>query len=230
MAGRHVQTRRAHGKVRRHMQVRTAIFDFDGTIADTLLPVVAALNAMAPEFGYRTASPEELETLRTLPPREVAARVGISWHKIPLIAIRARKELARSMGGVAPFDGVIAALADLRARGVSLGLLTSNSRENVTTFLANHPVQFDFISAGSGMFSKHRRLAALSKKRRLALAETVYVGDELRDLEAGRALGIRVAAVAWGYSAPQLLRAQQPDFFVSQPSELVTLLCGASAK
>ena len=208
------------------MQVRTAIFDFDGTIADTLLVVIATLNTLAPEFGYRVAAPNELEELRGMPPREVAARMGVAWHKIPLIAIRVRKELSRRMQEVEPFAGMLDALSTLSERGVSVGLLTSNSRENVDMFLARYPVRFEFISAGSGMFSKHRRLATLLRKRKLSAADCVYVGDELRDIEAGRALGMRVAAVGWGYSAPQLLRAEQPDYFVSEPGELVRMLCG----
>jgi phosphoglycolate phosphatase len=208
------------------MQLRTAIFDFDGTIADTLAFTISTLNSLAAEFGYRTAGPGELDALRALPPREIAARMGLAWHKIPLVAIRARKELTRSMPYVVPFEGMLSALEALRARGVSVGLLTSNSQENVGLFLARHPVHFDFVSTGSGMFSKHRRLASVLRRRKLTKEHTVYVGDELRDLEAGRALGMRVAAVGWGYTAPELLRAQQPDYFVGAPSELVRTLLG----
>jgi phosphoglycolate phosphatase len=206
------------------MPVKTAIFDFDGTIADTFAAVVRALNTLADEFGYRVAQPAEFEQLRALPPREVAARLGVAWHKIPFIVTRARKELVRSMPTIAPFDGVIDALETLRSGGMSIGLLTSNSRENVDLFLAGNPIAFDFISAGSGLFSKHRRLAAVLRRRKLSSAETAYVGDEIRDIEAGRALGMRVVSVGWGYTATPLLSAQEPDYMVSEPAELVRVL------
>jgi phosphoglycolate phosphatase len=206
------------------MPVRTAIFDFDGTIADTFVAVVHVLNSLADEFGYRVAAPAEIEQLRALPPRVVATTLGVAWHKIPLIAARGRKELLRSMPAVVPFEGVIEAIDTLRNGGMSVGLLTSNSRENVDVFLARHPIAFDFISTGSGLFSKHRRLTAVLRRRKLSSAETAYIGDEIRDIEAGRSLGMRVVAVGWGYTAPELLRAQQPDYVVTEPDELVRAL------
>jgi len=206
------------------MPVQTAIFDFDGTIADTFAAVVHALNSLADEFGYRIAGPTEIEQLRALPPREVAARLGVAWHKLPLIVTRARKELVRSMPAISPFEGIVDALETLRSGGMSIGLLTSNSRENVDLFLANNPIAFDFISTGSGLFSKHRRLAAVLRRRKLSSAQTAYVGDEIRDIEAGRALGMRVVSVGWGYTATPLLRAQAPDYMVSEPAELVRVL------
>jgi phosphoglycolate phosphatase len=204
--------------------VRTAIFDFDGTIADTFDAVVRVLNALAQEFGYHTASPSEVEQLRGLPPVEVAQRLGVTWTKVPKIAARVRKGMMHSMPQVAPCAGVPEALQVLREQGLSIGLLTSNSRENVDVFLDNHPLRFDFISTGSGLWSKHRRLTAVLRRRGLAAAETAYIGDEVRDIEAGRKLGARVIAVGWGYTSPELLREHKPDALILRASELVGAL------
>jgi phosphoglycolate phosphatase len=204
------------------MQPRAAIFDFDGTIADTFEEVVQLLNSLASEFGYRPAQPDEIELLRSMPPGDVAKRLGVAWHKIPLIVTRARKELGRKMANVQPFDGIAEALAALRARDVQIGLLTSNNRRNVDLFLARNPIPFDFISTGSGLWSKHRRLARLMRQRGLTPERTAYVGDELRDVEAARTLGIRAVSVAWGYTNPQLLSAQSPDLILERPSELAS--------
>ena len=205
------------------MQPRAAIFDFDGTIADTFEEVVQLLNSLASEFGYRPARPDELEELRSMPPGEVAKRLGVAWHKLPLIVARARKELGRKMANVQPFDGVPDALAALRARDVQVGLLTSNTRRNVDMFLEQHPIPFDFISTGSGLWSKHRRLARLMRQRGFTAERTAYVGDEIRDIEAARTLGVRSVGVSWGYTNPQLLASQSPDRLVAQPAELVAL-------
>jgi phosphoglycolate phosphatase-like HAD superfamily hydrolase len=210
----------------RVVPVRTAIFDFDGTIADTFDAMVRVLNALAQEFGYHTAGPSEIEQLRGLPPIEVAQRLGVAWPKVPQIVARVRKGMVQSMPQVQPCAGVPEALQKLREQGLSLGLLTSNSRENVDVFLANHPLRFDFISTGSGLWSKHRRLSAVLRRRGLAAAETAYIGDEVRDIEAGRKLGSRVIAVGWGYTAPQLLRDHKPDALIMRASELTQALGG----
>jgi len=207
------------------MSPRTLIFDFDGTIADTFTPVVAILNALASEFGYRQAEPGELPTLTQLEPRELAKRMGLPFHKLPLLAVRVRKEMAKNMPNVRPCKGIVPALTELRQRGVGIGILTSNSRENVSAFLAHNPdLTFDFISTGSGLFSKQKRLRRLLDKRGFALAHTSYVGDETRDIEAAKSLGMRMIAVGWGFSAAQLLSAKRPDHLIMDPAELLALV------
>ena len=69
-----------------------------------------------------------------------------------------------------------------------------------------------------------QRLQRLLKKHGFALAETCYVGDETRDIEAARGLGMRMVAVGWGFSAPELLSAKEPDHLLTHPSELLSLV------
>lgn len=211
------------------MRLRAAIFDFDGTIADTFEQVVAILNSLSGEFGYRTAAPAEVEALRALSAREVAKRLGVRWHKVPAIVTRARSELSHGMATIQPFAGMPAALAELRARGLLVGLLTSNNRKNVELFLEHHPLELDFVSTGSGLWSKHRRLAKLMRQYKLTREQTAYIGDEVRDIEAARTLGMRAVAVGWGYTKPELLAAHTPDALVVKVQDLVETLSGTHA-
>jgi phosphoglycolate phosphatase len=207
------------------MAVRTMIFDFDGTIADTFDAVVDVLNELADEFGYRRAAPDEMATLTSLGLRELADRVGLAWHRLPALAIRVRKEMTRRMPAVQPCRGMASVIAELRQRGVRTGILTSNKRDNVESFLAHNPgLMFDFVSTGSGLFSKQTRLKRLLATQGLSLAETCYVGDEVRDIVAARALGMKAVAVCWGFSSPQLLAASQPDHLFEDANELLTLV------
>jgi phosphoglycolate phosphatase-like HAD superfamily hydrolase len=205
------------------VRVRTAIFDFDGTVADTFDAVISVLNTLAAEYGYRTADPAEVQQLRGLPPIEVAQRLGVAWPKVPQIVARVRKEMMRSMPLVRPCEGMPETLQALQARGLSLGLLTSNSRENVDLFLASHPIAFEFISTGSGLWGKHRRLAAVLRRRKLLASETAYVGDEVRDIEAGRKLGMPVVAVAWGYTTQALLAQHNPNALATRADDLLQI-------
>lgn len=161
-------------------------------------------------------------------PRDVAKRLGVRWHQIPAIVTRARSELSHGMAKVRPFEGIPAALETLGASGVVVGLLTSNNRRNVDLFLEHHPLALDFVSTGSGLWSKHRRLAKLLRQHRLAPEESAYIGDEVRDIEAAKTLGMRAVGVAWGYSNPDLLAAQKPHALVTSVAELVATLRPAS--
>lgn len=206
------------------MQLHAAIFDFDGTIADTFDQVVAILNRLSGEFGYRAAQPDEIEELRGMSARDVAKRLGVRWHQIPSIVTRARNELSHAMSQIEPFDGIPEAFAALRASGLVVGMLTSNNRRNVDLFLEQHPLQLDFVSTGSGLWSKHRRLSKLMKQYKLPRELTAYIGDEVRDIEAARALRMRAVAVAWGYTKPDHLAAQAPDALVTRVADLVDAL------
>ena len=212
------------------MHIKSVIFDFDGTIANSFDATLRIANGLAPVFGYRPARPEEIEALRSWSYRRLASELGVSWHKIPLIAARVRKELSENVAQLETFDGLPSVLTELRARGFGLGILTSNSRANVERFLSARGLsQFDFVSTSSSVWGKQRRLKALLRSRRLQASEVAYVGDEVRDIEATKPLDIRMVAVGWGYSAAEHLAAHRPHHLISRPAELLEIFVQPSA-
>lgn len=206
------------------MTLSTLIFDFDGTLVNSLEPTLRLANALAPEFGYRAAQPHEIEALRCSSYRSIAAQLGIKWHKIPLIAARIRRELSSTVAQMGTFEGLPEALEELRSRGLRFGVLTSNDRENVQRFLAAQKLpDFDFISTSASVWGKQHRLKTLLRRRGLSTAEVAYVGDEVRDIEATKALGICMIAVGWGYATAAHLAAHGPDHLVRTPADLLSL-------
>lgn len=213
------------------MEFKVVIFDFDGTLADSFRAALQIGNRLAPEYGYRPVQPSEIETLRRLPYRDVAAHIGLAWHKIPRVATRVRSELSERLEEVQPVKGLRDVLCELRARNFRLGILSSNTRNNIKRFLDSHGLdEFDFITTSSSVWGKERRLKALLKSRKLSTTEVVYVGDEVRDIEATKALAVRVIAVAWGYTAREFLAAHEPDHLIDRPEELLQILPERSAR
>ena len=76
---------------------RTLIFDFDGTLADTLPRIVAISNRLAAEFGYRQVREEDVEALRGQRSREVLRQLRVPVYKIPTIARRFKSELQKEI-------------------------------------------------------------------------------------------------------------------------------------
>lgn len=66
----------------------------------------------------------------------------------------------------------------------------------------------------------------LLRKYGIRPEETIYVGDETRDIEAARKTNIEIIAVSWGYNSKQLLEKQKPDFLIDKPRQLVDILEG----
>lgn len=206
------------------MTLRTLIFDFDGTLANSLDATLRIANELAPEFGYRPAEPHEIEALRGASYRSIAAQLGIAWHKIPSIAMRIRKELASQVSDMTTFEGLPQVLNELRRRGLQLGVLTSNDVRNVERFFAARGLTgFEFITSASSIWGKERRLKALLRARRLGAHEVAYVGDEVRDIEATKPLGVSMIAVSWGYTSKAYLAQHAPDFLIDTPLDLLEL-------
>ena len=186
--------------------VKAVVFDFDGTLADTLPRTLRLFPVLAREFKFRSASPEELESLRSLGAREILTRLGISWWKAPLVLWRARNLLARDREPIEPFPGVVDLLRELDARGVEWGILTTNGWDLVrSTLRAWGAPEPGWLEAGVSLAGKARRLRRLASRFEVAPEQLLLVGDEVRDVEAARRSGAGMAAVTWGYNTRQAL-------------------------
>lgn len=208
------------------MSVKVIIFDFDGTLADTLDAVVSITNRLAGEYGYKPTTPDELDQIRNLSSSEIIRQSGISIFKIPFLLKRVTEDLRNDIQKLNPIIGIKDALLQLKNQGVTLGILTSNSEENVKIFLENHGMQelFSFIYSETRLFSKHRIISKFMKKNNLNPEEVIYVGDETRDIEASKRIQIKVIAVSWGFNSREALAKQNPDFLVYKPSELIEVM------
>ncbi|MBH8561152.1 HAD-IA family hydrolase [Nostoc sp. CENA67] len=208
------------------MTQKVIIFDFDGTIADTVDALVVIANRLAVEFGYVQITQEELALLRNLTSREIIKYSGISLFKIPFLLKKVKSELKDKIHEFKPIPGIQEALVELQYQGYSLGIITSNSKENVTDFLKINELDnlFDFIYSGVTIFGKTTIINNVLRQKQLKPQSVIYVGDETRDIEASKKANIKVIAVTWGFNSPEVLAKQNPDFLIDQPSELLEVM------
>lgn len=201
------------------------IFDFDGTIADTFECSVKAINDLADEYGYRRVEGREIDYYRGKGAREIFKEFKIPLIKVPAIARRLRQVLSAEIKVCSPIKGVKRAIKELKKEGYHLGIITSNSEENVKTFLAENKMEyFDFIHSEGGLFGKDRVIKKVLKQIKINKSDALYIGDEVRDIDAARKAGIKVIAVSWGFNSKSALARQNPDLIVDEPRELVLLI------
>lgn len=198
----------------------TLIFDFDGTLADTLPLLLALSNRLAPEYGHRRVAEADIEALRGLHAREVLRWLKIPWYKLPRLARRIRAELHREMAQVAAIKTIPATITQL-APDFRLGILTTNSVANVRIFLTTQQMtHFTFVRSSPRLLGKRRTLKRVLREQRLVATDTLYIGDEVRDVEAARACGLDTLAVSWGANAADSLTRAKPYAIVHHVSEL----------
>jgi HAD superfamily phosphatase (TIGR01681 family) len=208
------------------MSKKVIIFDFDGTLADTLDALVIVTNRLALEFGYPPTTPEELPKLRNLSSREIIQQSGVPIFKIPFFLKKIRESLQNYILRLNTIPGIKEALSQLKNQGYCLGILTSNSEENVRLFLEIQGMQdlFSFIDSETSLFGKDKSIRKLMKKNNLSPEEVIYVGDETRDIEASKKMRVKVIAVSWGFNSGEILAKHSPDFLIHHPSELIEVL------
>ncbi|BAZ49474.1 phosphoglycolate phosphatase [Nostoc sp. NIES-4103] len=208
------------------MTQKVIIFDFDGTIADTVDALVGIANRLAVEFGYVQITQEELALLRNLTSREIIKYSGISLFKIPFLLKKVKSELKGKIHEFKPIPGIREALIELQYQGYRLGIITSNSKDNVNAFLKINELDnlFDFIYSGVTIFGKTTIINNVLRQKQFKPQSVIYVGDETRDIEASKKANIKVIAVTWGFNSPEVLAKQNPDFLIDQPSELLEVM------
>ena len=205
--------------------MRTIVFDFDGTIADTLPELVKVLNSLSTKFGYKKIAPEEISRLRGLELRQAFKQLGISMVQLPFLVRKVKSALNSNIPLVKLQKNMGFVLLKLKENGFNLGILTSNSGANVKLFLKGNGIDvFEFIYSGSSIFGKGNVLKRLLRSEKLSLEEVVYVGDETRDIDAAKKVGVQIIAVSWGFNSRRILEKQKPDFLIDTPNKLIKIV------
>ena len=208
------------------MNFRTLVFDFDGTIADTLGETRRIFNQIAPDYGIRQVEEHELETLRHLSLKELLDHLHIPKRRVPALISRGTGMMRGNITQLQLIEGMGDVLIEMRRHVHSFGILTSNATANVDLFLRTHGLreQFDFISSTSKLTGKAKHLKAIRKTFSLRPEQMLYIGDELRDVKASQKAGIPIAAVTWGFNSRASLAASSPDFLFDTPADFLRLL------
>jgi phosphoglycolate phosphatase len=209
------------------MRPRLVLFDFDGTLADSLDWFLGIFDQVADRYGFRHLAPGDRERLRGLETSAILRDLGVPTWKLPLIARDLRALAARDIARIRLFPGAAAMLDALTAGGIQIAVVSSNAEENVRRVLGPAAAHVRRFACGASLFGKAAKVRAVLRATRAHPGSALLIGDEARDIDAANQTGIGSAAVAWGYADPQFLRSLSPTFFFEQMEEIAPALIGA---
>lgn len=206
------------------MQKKLLIFDFDGTIADTLAVALEIINDVGSDYDIPTLTATEVSSLKQKHISELMEMAGISWYQLPLFIHRLRDAFRKRIDEVNPIVGMQESIRGLAKTGYKMGILTSNSRENVLFFLEKFDLPyFEFVIAPRSIFGKAGAIKDILKRQKLKPGDIVMIGDEVRDLKAAYKVGVDAIGVSWGFNSISLLEKENPLCILETPDELLTL-------
>ena len=199
------------------------IFDFDGTIANSFDYVLDFLTDQAHTARLEGTERQELRGLSMV---AMARSLGHSRWRLPMLFVRGKRIMTRAINEVQPFDGMPEVIRKLHAEGHELFVLSSNNLVNVHKFLHEHELHEYFLEiyGGVGMFGKASALRRLLKEQQLALEDSLYIGDELRDIEAAQSIRMHIIGVLWGFAKPHDLRALKPTAVAEVPTDIIKII------
>lgn len=201
-----------------------AIFDLDGTLADSFGFFLANHNRLAEKHRFASIAGHEVEMLRGLGPREIMRHTGLPAWRLPLVARDFRRLMQEEGKAIACFPGAREALHQLHARGMQLALVTSNSVENSRRILGDDTWRLlAHVECGASIFGEARRLRRVLARTGIPAPRAIYVGDQGSDAEAARQAGVAFAAVTWGYATAAALEAFEPEVWLRDVAELQAL-------
>jgi len=213
------------------------LFDLDGTLIDSAPDLAGACNEMRIERGL---APLPYERLRRMVGSGARGMVGVSFGLVPdspgYLELRdeflARYE-ARMTRETKVFDEIVPVLAWLEREELPWGIVTNKATRFAVPLVASLGLggrAAALVCGDTVAHSKPHPAPLLEAARRLGVApeDCAYVGDDRRDVDAGRAAGMLTIIAAWGYlgegDAPDAWGA---DHLISRPDELPRVIGGA---
>ena len=213
---------------------RAILFDLDGTLADTAPDLAAAVNRLRLQRGLE---PTPYELLRPVASAGARGLVGAAFGLKPgdddyeplRLAFLASYE-ANIADQSRLFDGVEAMLEHLQAVGIDWGIVTNKAARYTDKLMPLIGLQHAacVISGDTTPHSKPHPAPLLEAAKRLGVdpAQCWYVGDDLRDIQAGQAAGMATIAAGWGYCGHSEPLSWGAEALAETPLHLINFLPG----
>lgn len=195
------------------------IFDFDGTLADSISIGIEIANDLSSLFGY--AKIESIDQVR-----EVSAVKFIfsqlPLYQLPFWAFLMKRAIRKRQNDINLYAGIKEMLIELK-KGYRLGIIGGGRPSYHKAILDRFQVDFFDFRIGNVGVKKHKKLQKLIRNGE-SPAKITYIGDDTADILSARIASVRSIGVTWGGTSKTTLSAAKPDYLAESVADLQRFL------
>jgi phosphoglycolate phosphatase len=215
------------------MSIEGIIFDLDGTLVNSIEDIADSMNVVLEASNYPTHANETYETfigsgIRNLVSKAIPASVksGEEIDKAFAAMLEHYKDNCTTKTSV--YNGVLPLLKTLNSQGVKMAILSNKADALTKKVVAEKlPTIFEPVVGMTTEALKKPNpeiVLTMCKNVGLDIKKTMYVGDSTIDIQTAKNAGLISVAVTWGFQSEETLLAENPDYVIETPEELLYLL------
>jgi phosphoglycolate phosphatase len=208
-------------------------FDLDGTLIDSAPDLAAAADKLRTDRGLPSIDYERYRPMAGAGARGMLAiafemkpdHADYEAYREEFYVNYERSLTARTFA----FDGVSELLAAIKTKQMPWGIVTNKSKRFTNPLVEQMPLLHGAAAVISGDSTAHTKphpepVLAAASLAQIHPAKCWYVGDDKRDIDAGRAAGMATIAANWGYLGEHAVHDWGADAVLDQPAQLLELL------
>jgi len=214
---------------------KTLLFDFDGTLVDTIPQILDSFQYVYMEItGDRVSEDEILETIGQ--PLENSFDKLDETLRAKAIDLYIEHNISRLANGVGIFLGIKPMLEELKSKNINIGIVTSKRMKSAKVTATQFEIYqlFDvFITKDDTLRHKpysdpiEKAIEVLNNtkdiRHKVCKETTLFIGDSIHDLECARNAGIDIAIVDWTRMDKNKMKQAKPDYWIYKTADLINL-------
>jgi phosphoglycolate phosphatase len=216
--------------------MKLAVFDLDGTLADTIDDITAAVNHVMAHYSFPEASPADVKYMVGDGIKELMLRAFPEERREDTALLTEALKIFKQYYSehfcdyTLPYEGIIPMLDKLKSDGVRLCVVTNKNEEAVALIIEKLFSGYFEIVIGNSDKVKQKpdpsSVLYIMDKIGAGAGDTFYIGDAYTDIYTAKNAGVKGIGVLWGFRTYSELHDAGADFIVSKPEEIISIVGG----